>query len=110
MSTVTSEWLWHIFGEGGWGCARPPLVILEDGAVDLIHVLFPHLAGIHVERVVVSGRSVRLEAATRGPSASCPNCGSSRAESAAGTSVGCPTAVCGWQAKPTSQVEFEHIG
>jgi len=39
-------------------------VILEDGAVELLNVLVPHLAGIHVERVVASGRLVRLEAVT----------------------------------------------
>jgi transposase len=50
-------------------------VILEDGAVELLYVLFPHLAGVHVERVVASGRVVRLEAATRAPTASCPACG-----------------------------------
>jgi len=50
-------------------------VILEDGAVELLNVLVPHLAGIHVERVVASGRLVRLEAATRGSVAACPACG-----------------------------------
>jgi transposase len=50
-------------------------VILEDGAVELLNVLFPHLAGVHVERVVASGRLVRLEAATRGSAAACPVCG-----------------------------------
>jgi transposase len=50
-------------------------VILEDGAVELLNVLVPHLAGIHVERVVASGRVVRLEAATRGSEAACPACG-----------------------------------
>jgi transposase len=50
-------------------------VILEDGAVELLNALFPHLAGIHVERVVASGRLVRLEAATRGSVAACPACG-----------------------------------
>lgn len=38
---------------------------LEGGAVELLNVPFPHLAGIHIERVVVSGRLVRLEAATQ---------------------------------------------
>jgi len=42
-------------------------VIFEDGAVELLNVLFPHLAGVHVERVVGSGRVVRFEAATRAP-------------------------------------------
>jgi zinc-finger of transposase IS204/IS1001/IS1096/IS1165 len=50
-------------------------VILEDSAVELLNVLVPHLAGIHVERVVASGRVVRLEAATRGSEAACPACG-----------------------------------
>jgi transposase len=50
-------------------------VILGDGAVELLNVLFPHLAGIHVERVVASDRSVQLEAAVRGPGGTCPVCG-----------------------------------
>ncbi len=49
-------------------------MILGDGAVELLNVLFPHLADIHVERVVASDRSVRLEAAVRGPGATCPVC------------------------------------
>jgi len=35
----------------------------------------PHLAGVHVERVVGSGRVVRLEATTRAPAVACPVCG-----------------------------------
>ena len=35
----------------------------------------PHLAGVHVERVVASGRVVRREATTRVPAAACPVCG-----------------------------------
>lgn len=48
---------------------------MEDGAVELLNVLFPHLAGVHVERVVASGRLVRLEVATWAPAAACPKCG-----------------------------------
>ncbi len=50
-------------------------MILEDGAVELLNVLYPHLVGVHVERVVASGRVVRLEATTRAPEAACPTCG-----------------------------------
>ena len=49
-------------------------MILGEGAVELLNVLFPHLAGVHVDRVVASDRSVRLEAATTGPCAACPVC------------------------------------
>lgn len=50
-------------------------MILGDGAVELLNVLFPHLAGIDVESVVASDRSVRLEAAVMGPRAACQVCG-----------------------------------
>src|SRR5262245_27589020 len=50
-------------------------MILEDGALELLNVLVPHLAGVHVERVVATGRVVRLEAATWAPTAACPACG-----------------------------------
>jgi transposase len=49
-------------------------VILGEGAVELLNILFPHLAGVHVERVVASDRSVQLEAATTSPGAACPVC------------------------------------
>ena len=49
---------------------------MEDGAVELLNVLFPHLAGVHVERVVASGRVVRsVTATTRAPEVACPVCG-----------------------------------
>jgi transposase len=37
--------------------------------------LFPHLAGVSVERIFVAGRSVRIEARVRGRQAVCPGCG-----------------------------------
>jgi len=49
-------------------------VILKDGAVELLNALFPHLAGIHVECVVASDRSIELEASTTSPDAACPVC------------------------------------
>lgn len=50
-------------------------MILRDGAVELLNVLLPHLAGVHVERVMASGRSVHLEAATCTAEAECSVCG-----------------------------------
>lgn len=50
-------------------------MILRDGAVELLNVLFPHLAGVRVERVMASGRSVQLEAATCTAEAECSICG-----------------------------------
>jgi transposase len=37
--------------------------------------LFPHLAGVTVERVFLAGRSVRIQASTRAAEVSCPACG-----------------------------------
>jgi transposase len=37
--------------------------------------LFPHLARVSVERVFLAGRSVRIQASTRGQQAACPACG-----------------------------------
>jgi transposase len=42
---------------------------------ELLAVLFPHLAGVCVERVSLVGRSVRIQARTRDPEAACPGCG-----------------------------------
>jgi transposase len=37
--------------------------------------LFPHLACVSVERVFLAGRSLRIQASTRGRQAACPACG-----------------------------------
>jgi hypothetical protein len=42
---------------------------------ELIAVLLPHLALLHVEAVTTSGRTVRVHARGREPSAACPGCG-----------------------------------
>jgi transposase len=44
--------------------------------VELVGVLFPHLAGLHVERVFSKGASLRVEARARAASANCPGCSS----------------------------------
>jgi len=41
----------------------------------VLGVLFPHLAGVSVERVFGAGRSVRIRARTSDPVAGCPACG-----------------------------------
>jgi transposase len=38
-------------------------------------VLFPHLAGLRVERVFTRGRSVRITVASEAGKAACPDCG-----------------------------------
>lgn len=43
--------------------------------VDLLEVLFPHFAGISVERVADRGALVRITAASTQASARCPSCG-----------------------------------
>lgn len=43
---------------------------------ELLTVLFPHLAGVCVERVSLVGRSIRIRARTQTPEATCPGCGS----------------------------------
>ncbi|MYS79259.1 transposase family protein [Embleya scabrispora] len=42
---------------------------------DLLAVLFPHFVRLHVEFVRVTGRTVRIQARGREPSAICPGCG-----------------------------------
>lgn len=43
---------------------------------DLVAVLFPHFVRLRVEHVWVTGRTVRIHARGREPSAICPGCGS----------------------------------
>ncbi len=43
--------------------------------VALLDVLFPHMAGVHVDRAVAAGTSVRFDATTSTPTADCPACG-----------------------------------
>lgn len=43
--------------------------------VALLEVLFPHMAGVHIDRVVAAGSSVRFDATTCVPTADCPMCG-----------------------------------
>jgi hypothetical protein len=42
---------------------------------ELIAVLLLHLAGVHVEAIRASGRTVRVQARARETSAACPACG-----------------------------------
>ncbi|MFF3787984.1 transposase family protein [Streptomyces sp. NPDC001933] len=42
---------------------------------DLFAVLFPHFALLHVELIRATGRTVRIQARGREPSAVCPGCG-----------------------------------
>ncbi|MFE3831038.1 ISL3 family transposase [Streptomyces sp. NPDC059092] len=46
---------------------------------ELIAVMFPHFVRLHVDLVRVTGRTVRLQARGREPSAECPGCGGSSA-------------------------------
>ena len=46
---------------------------------ELIAVLFPHFVRLHVDTVGASGRTVRIRARGREPSAACPGCGRSSA-------------------------------
>jgi zinc-finger of transposase IS204/IS1001/IS1096/IS1165 len=41
----------------------------------VLNVLFPHLAGVMIERVFLAGRSVRIQASTRSLEAACLACG-----------------------------------
>lgn len=43
--------------------------------MDLVRLLFPYLMGIRVDRVLLKGSTVRIEAAAVAPVASCPGCG-----------------------------------
>lgn len=40
--------------------------------LELLSVLFPHLPGLSVQRVLLAGGSVRVQAATTAPAAACP--------------------------------------
>src|SRR5882762_10004111 len=42
---------------------------------ELLSVLFPHLAGVCVERVFLAGRTVRIRARSWKAKATCPGCG-----------------------------------
>jgi transposase len=50
-------------------------VILNDATQGLASVLFPHLTGVRVDRVVAAVRSVRFEVASHESTADCPACG-----------------------------------
>jgi hypothetical protein len=43
--------------------------------LEILSVLFPHLAGLSVDCVFLTGKSVRIEARTDAREASCPACG-----------------------------------
>lgn len=42
---------------------------------ELFRIFFPHLAGLSIDRIFPSGRSVRIQARTRTLQAACPGCG-----------------------------------
>ncbi|MEU4232005.1 transposase family protein, partial [Nonomuraea sp. NPDC026600] len=43
--------------------------------MELLAVVFPHLAAVRIERVHRMGATVRVKAATRGSKGECPACG-----------------------------------
>jgi zinc-finger of transposase IS204/IS1001/IS1096/IS1165/Transposase len=80
LSSTLECWLWHRLRDdvgpgcllaggppGSWSCSPCDLEVLS--------VLFPHLAGVLVERVFLAGRTVRIRVRASGSKAACPACG-----------------------------------
>jgi transposase len=57
--------------------AMPPdrARMVSDHDEGLLALLFPHLAGLRVDRVEDTGDAAVISASCRSPSASCPRCG-----------------------------------
>src|SRR5262245_28547490 len=63
---------------GGASAAVRAWDVSEPGE-SLLTALFPHLAGLRVDRVEDTGQAVVISASSRAPAACCPRCGTESA-------------------------------